>query len=114
MTKLSILSAAVLLIGSHNFAAGQDASGQSSGKAPSPQCWDKMTNQLRQRSATDANKGTASGAGETAGSSESGSSEGMAGIIPGSKGSASVRAAEEAAASGTGASSSRPPGMPDC
>ena len=112
MTRFSIFSAAVLLIGSHTFATAQGASGQSDGKVPPTQCWDPMTNQLRQRTAEDASRRTAPDAKESADVAVGdGSSEGMAGMAPGSKGSASKRAAAESASP---SGSARPPGMSDC
>jgi hypothetical protein len=113
MARFSILSAAVLLIGSHIFATAQDASGQRGTEGPPTQCWDQTTNQLRQRTAEDASKKTAPSPGKSADSAavESGSSEGMAGITPGSKGSASAQAAADAASP---SGSARPPGMPNC
>jgi hypothetical protein len=112
MTKLLILSAAVL-IGSPTFATAQGAGGQSSGTNPPTQCWDQATNQLRQRTADDASKNAPPEAGQSEGGSTvgDGSSEGMAGLIPGTKGSASKRAAAESASP---SASARPPGMPDC
>jgi hypothetical protein len=113
MARLILSAAAVLLIGSHSFAAAQGASGQRGTEGPPTPCWDQTTNQLRQRTAEDTSKKTAPDPGESADSAavESGSSEGMAGITPGSKGSASAQAAADAASP---SGSARPPGIPDC
>ena len=108
MIRFSIFSAAVLLLGSPTFATAQ---GASRGENPPTQCWDQRTSQLRQRSSTETvSRGPASDPEEsTAG--ESGSSEGMAALAPGSKGSASERAAAESVSP---SGSPRPPGMPHC
>jgi len=113
MTRFSLLAAAAVLVGGHTLACAQGASERSGGgEGPPRQCWDSATGQLRQRSAADetAGRGSASVKEPADGvAGESGSSEGMAGLPPGSKGSASaIAAAEEAAPTG------RPPGMPDC
>jgi hypothetical protein len=111
--KFSILAAAVLLTGSHSFASAQGTSGPASGgDALARQCWDTATKQLRQRTAADATSGRGGAPVKEPADTvphESGSSEGMAGLTPGTKGSATARAAEEEAAP-----SGRPPGMPDC
>ena len=111
MARFSVLGAVVLLIGSHTFATAQSGSEPSGAQGPARQCWDQTANQLRQRTASDASKKTPPVAGESVDSSESGSSEGMAGMTPGTKGSASARAAAESASP---SGSARPPGMPDC
>src|SRR5215204_2339544 len=107
MMTFSILLAAGLLIGSPTFATAQGSGGQSGSEGPPTQCWDQTTNQLRQRSASDASKRPATGTEVSGDSSVSGSSEGMAGVTPGSRGSASARAATESASP---SGSARPPG----
>jgi hypothetical protein len=91
MTRLSMLLAAVLLTSS----GFQAESAQGDGKGPPTQCWDQTTNQVRQRTAADSSKEVPSQKGAPADSSTVGSSEGMAGLTPGSKGPASKQAATE-------------------
>lgn len=108
----SRLLVGLLLAGSTMVASAQGMAEQNSAQSRPSQCWDQANKQLRQRSPSDETvaRGKERDPEETS-AGESGSSEGMAAIAPGSKGSASKRAAAE---SNLPEGSARPPGMPDC
>jgi hypothetical protein len=110
MSKLAILSAA-LLVGGYSFANAQStpgASGQTGAGTSQTQCWDAVTNQVREKSAA---TGSGSGAGGTTGSS-SGESAATGSGTSGSTGSGS--AATSGSGSAGGSASSRPAGMANC
>jgi len=113
MSKLAILSAAALLVGSYNFASAQSTpgtSGQSGAGSSQSQCWDAATNQVRQKSAATGSGSSGTGAGGPSGSSAGASGSTATGSgTPGTTGSGGG-----AATSGSGNAASRPAGMQNC
>lgn len=102
------LAAVVTTLICHSYAVAQDVNGKGATSKPPTQCWDQIKKQVRLRTASDAIEAPKPKAGPEPAIGD-GSSEGAAGIAPGSRGSASATAAAEA-----GEPTGRPAGMADC